>query len=278
MSSTRSTRIDPAKTILAAIAAALLAASAASCIIPVYMDEGSHFGGPTEAFNRTLPFKSGQELRINNAYGNIIIRGWDEENLAVTAEETWNESAGAGTGRYREGAVIPRIEIETGDSGVTITARPRDEAFAGDRVVHLFVQVPHHVLLKSVTGGQGRLSLSDLYGEARLRLENGDVRIENYSGSLDVELGRGEIQTELTDLRCEDIVRIVLNDGPITVSLDPAFGGRLEATAGSGTLICDFPVEPPAESARASGKIGTGEGALIFVTARSGDVRIRKTA
>ena len=266
------------KPILPAIAAVVLTASAASCVIPVYMDEGSRFSRPTEAFVRTLPFKAGGELRLANAYGPIIIRGWDQENLEVTAEETWNESAGTGAGRYQEGAVIPRIDIETADSGATITARPRDEALAGDRTVHLIVQVPHHVLLKSVTGGRGRLSLSDLFGEARLRLENGDVRVENYSGSLDVELGRGEIQAELTDLRGGDIVRLVLSEGPIAVSLDPAFEGRLEATAGSGTLACDFAVEPPAEPARASGKIGSGDGALIFVTARSGDVRVRKTA
>lgn len=256
-------------------AAAVLIAASAACIIPVSIDEGSRWGRPPDVFRRSVPFQAGGQLKIDNAYGHVVIRGWDREDIEVTAEETWKESAaGLPSGG---GAVIPRIDIETGDDGVAITARPRDETFTGDRIILLSVQVPRHVSLRSVSGRLGRLSLSGIYGEARLRLEAGDVRIENYSGSLDVEIGRGEIQAELVDLRAEDIVRLVLGDGPVAVSLYPGFTGRLEAMAGSGTLVCDFPLDPAAEAGRVSGTIGTGDGALIFITARSGDVRIRKT-
>ncbi|MHB8054286.1 MAG: DUF4097 family beta strand repeat-containing protein [Candidatus Aminicenantales bacterium] len=265
------------KRILPAVVAALTAAASA-CVIPVYMDEGSRWNKPGEAFRQTIPFKAGGVLRIDNAYGNVVIRGWDNDTIEITAEETWDESAGAADRTFQRSEVVPQVEIETRDETVTITARPRDAALAGDRIVHLFVRVPHHVDLRSVTGRRGRLSLSDLYGEALLRLDDGDVRIENYSGNLDVELGRGEIQAEMIDLRSGDSDRFVLNAGPVTISLDPAFIGRLEAAAPAGTLECDFKVDPPAEPTRASGTIGTGEGALIFVSARKGDVRIRKTS
>ncbi len=265
------------KRILPAVLAAL-AAAASSCVIPVYMDEGSRWSRPTESFRQTIPFKAGGVLQIDNAFGNIIIRGGDNDAIEIEAEETWDESAGAAENADRQSAVIPRVEVETKDGLVTITARPRDETFTGDRIVHLLVRVPHHVDLKSVTARRGRLSLSDLYGEARLRLEDGDVRIENYSGGLDVELGRGEIQAELVDLRSGDADLFVLNEGPVTISLDPAFNGRLEADASGGAIACDFKVEPAAGPTRASGTIGTGEGALVFVSARAGDVNIRKTS
>jgi hypothetical protein len=117
-----------------------------------------------------------------------------------------------------------------------------------------------------------------MYGEALLRLEDGDIRVENYSGSLDAELTRGSIQAELIDLRAEDAVRLILGEGPVSLLLEPAFAGRLEADAPAGSLACDFTLDPAADKNRASGKIGTGEGALVTVSARKGSVTVRKSA
>ncbi|MCX6565293.1 MAG: hypothetical protein NTW38_02535 [Candidatus Aminicenantes bacterium] len=264
------------KKLYSAILAGWVAASV-SCVIPVFVDEGSRWNQPREPFRQTVAFETGGVLRVDNAFGNIIIRGWDRNELEITAEETWDESAGVPDRSLQRSEIVPRVEVETKDKIVTIKARPRDEAFTGDRIIHLLIQVPHHVVLGSVSGRRGRIALSDLYGEARLRLDDGDIRIENFSGGLDAELGRGSIQAELLDLRNEDGVRLVLNEGPVELSLEPGFNGRLEADAGEGTVVCDFNLTPAAEKTKASGTIGTGEGALIIVSARRGNVSIRKS-
>jgi hypothetical protein len=259
---------------------ALLAVGAvwtASCVIPIYMDEGSRWDGTPEVFRQTAAFEAGGVLRVENAHGNIIIRGWDRNELDITAEETWDEAAESSSRSLQRSEIVPRVEVETKDQAVTVRARPRDEALAGDRIVHLTIQVPHHVVLRSVTARRGRIALSDLYGEARLRLEDGDIRVENFSGSLDAEVERGEIQAEMIDLRNEDAVRLVLNEGPIELSLDPGFAGRLEAEAPAGTIVCGFDVEPAGGKSRLSGTVGKSEGALVFVSARTGNVTIRKT-
>ena len=256
---------------------AVWAAVSASCVIPVYLDEGSRWNRPQEAFRHTAAFEAGGVLRVDNVFGNIIIRGWDRDEMDITAEETWDESSGVPARSLQRSEIVPRVDIETVDQTVTIKARPRDEAFTGDRIIHLLIQVPHHVVLRSVTARRGRIGLSDLYGEARLRLEDGDIRVENYSGGLDAELGRGSIQAELIDLRKEDAVRLILNEGPVEIFLEPGFNGRLEAEAAEGTVFCDFDVAPAAEKTRISGTVGTGEGALVIVSARKGNVSIRKT-
>ena len=257
---------------------AVLAAAAASCIIPIYMDEGSRFDRSQPAFSRTIAFAPGGTLRIDNAFGNIILIGWDREEVEILAEETWDDSVGTAADELQRNAIVPRVDVETGDKSIAIKARSRDEEFAGDRIVHLMVRAPHHVILKSVSARRGRISLSDMYGEALLRLEDGDIRVENYSGSLDAELVRGSIQAELIDLRPEDAVRLILGEGPVSLLLDPAFSGRLEADAPDGSIACDFTLDPAVGKNRASGKIGTGEGALVTVSARKGSVTVRKSA
>jgi hypothetical protein len=65
-----------------------------ACIIPIYMDEGSRFGGTTAAFSKTIPFAPGGAISVDNGLGDIVIRGWDRDELEVTAEETWADPSG----------------------------------------------------------------------------------------------------------------------------------------------------------------------------------------
>jgi len=243
--------------------------ASAACVIPVYVDEGNRWSRPVETFRHSSAFEAGGALRVDNAWGNIVIRGWERDELEVTAEETRDDSA--------EPAARPLVDVETGETAVAVKVRPADPSFSGERTIHLTLRVPHRVILKSVSARRGRIALADLFGEARLRLEDGDIRVENYSGALDAELGRGAVRAELVDLRDGDIVRLVLGEGPVEVFLEPGFNGRLEADAGEGPVACDFDAVPAAGRSRVSGTVGTGEGALVIASARSGSVSIRKT-
>jgi hypothetical protein len=251
--------------------------AAAACVIPIYVDDGGRFTRPFSTFLKTIEFAPGGIISIDNALGDIVIRGWDKNEIEITAEEDWDESAGRTVRLSGRNRVVPRVEVETKDKYVKIRSRPRDADLEDDRAVRLVIQVPHEVDLQDVHGRRGRITVSDLYGRVRLDLEEGDVRVDNFSGSLDVDLVRGSIQVEILDLRSADTVRLALKQGPATVLIEPGFNGRIEANAPNGTLRCDFIIDPPAESRGAAGKIGTGEGALIIVSSLNGDVRIHKT-
>jgi hypothetical protein len=234
-----------------------------SCIIPIYMDEGSRFVGNSPAFSKTIPFEPGGVLSVDNGLGDIVIRGWDRNEIEITAEETWADSAGREVSirLFRGNAVVPRVTVDSSDRSVKIKARPRDPDLEDDRAVRLVIQVPHDVELRDIAGRRGRIEIADLYGRIRLDLEEGDIRVENFSGSLEADLIRGSIQAEILDPRAEDSVRLVLKQGTATVLLEPGFNGRIEASAPNGTVMSDFVIEPPLESRRAAGSIGTGQGA-----------------
>jgi hypothetical protein len=213
-----------------------------ACIIPIYMDEGSRFGGTTAAFSKTIPFAPGGAISVDNGLGDIVIRGWDRDELEVTAEETWADPSGREVSIRlpRGNAVVPRVTVDLED----------------DRAVRLVIQVPHDVELRDIAGRRGRIDIADLYGRIRLDLEEGNILVENFSGSLEADLIRGSIQAEILDSRPDDTIRLVLKQGTATVLLEPGFNGRIEASAGS---------------------IGTGQGATIIVSSLNGDVRLRKS-
>jgi len=250
---------------------------AVACVIPIYVDDGGRFTRPSSTFLKTIEFAPGGGLSVDNALGDIVIRGWDKNEIEIAAEEGWDESVGRSRLLMGRNRVIPRIEVETKDKFVRIRARPRDSDLENDRTVRLVIQVPREVDLLDVVGRQGRITVSDLYGRVRLDLEDGDIRVENFSGSLDIDLIRGSLQAEILDLRSADSIRLTLQEGPATVLIESDFNGRIEADAPDGILRCDFVVDPPAKKQRAAGKIGTGEGALITVSSLHGDVRVLKT-
>jgi len=252
--------------------------AAASCIIPIYVDDGGRFTRPSSMFLKTIEFAAGGAISVDNVLGDIEIRGWDRNEIEIAAEEGWGESEGRDRLLMGRSRVVPRIEVETKDKLVRIKARPRDSDLEHDRFVRLVIQVPRELDLLDVFGRQGRITVSDLYGRVRLDLEEGDIRVENFSGSLDIDLIRGSLQAEILDLRSADSLRLSLKEGPVTVLIESDFNGRIEADAPDGILSCDFVVDPPAENRRAAGKIGTGEGALIVASSLHGDVRILKTA
>lgn len=150
-----------------------------SCIIPIYMDEGSRFGGNTAAFSKTIPMAPGGILSVDNGLGDIVIRGWDRDELEVTAEETWADSSGRDVSIRlpRGNTVVPRVTVDSSDRSVKIKARPRDPELEDDRAVRLVIQVPRDVELRDIAGRRGRIDIADLYGRIRLDLEEGDILV-----------------------------------------------------------------------------------------------------
>ena len=247
--------------------------AAAACVIPIYVDDLGRFDRTAAVFRETVEFAPGRVLSVENGVGDITIRGWDGDDIEITAEEGWEESAGWNLGRNN---LPPRVTIDRSEQGVRIQARPRETSLEDDRAVRLLIQVPHDVELRDVAGRRGRITVSDIYGRIRLDLEEGDVRVENFSGSIDADLVRGSMEAELLDIRSTDTVRLSLREGPASLGLESDFSGRIEADAPNGTLDCEFSVDPPAGRTKAAGKIGSGEGALIIVSTLRGDIRIRK--
>jgi DUF4097 and DUF4098 domain-containing protein YvlB len=230
---------------------------------------------PTEQFQRSVPLKSGGTLSLINVDGPIEIYGWDREEVEIFAENVfpgWQEPR---FGVYPRGRFKPRVDVDTFEDFVKVKTRlPSDQKIRHG--VRYELNVPQSIILKEVVGRRGDIRIADLYGEVFIELEEGEVRVENFSGSMTVSVVRGSVTLELYDLRIEDEIKVMTEDGDITVYLQPDTEARIGARAPSGDISSEFDLGMPLPAKEVSGQIKGERGAIFSLTTSAGDIQIRK--
>ncbi|MDH7512198.1 MAG: DUF4097 family beta strand repeat-containing protein [Clostridiales bacterium] len=239
----------------------------AACVIAVIdypYDEGRFV--PKSSFRRTIAFERGGTISLENARGNIEIKGWDEERIEISAVERRSTVPARRfyVSTWRQSDLSIRVKESPGIISIeTDPTIQKDET----RLVNFTLFVPQSVRLQGIRNRRGDIRVADVYGSVDVDLEEGTVRIENFSGSVDVRLRRGDVEAELLDLRPEDDVRIATERGDIRLYLEPQAAIRLEASAPRGRIISDFDLGKEEESAQET---------RLLLEALNGDIRIKK--
>jgi len=260
---------------LGIIGLGLILASTA-CLIPIYLPD-SVSSQPRNEFHQVVALEPGGAISLDNYNGDIEIRGWDRNEVEITAEDEWSRAYGRRTwfsgGSETSG---PDVEVDKIDNLVKIRNRisGREDEI---RTVHFYLNVPRSVDLRDVRGREGDILIADLYGKVLADLDDGNIRIENFSGSLDLSLGSGTVEAEILDLRADDVIRISIKDGPVTLFLPSEANAKLEASAANGTVTAEFELGQPLPAKKVSGTIGVAvEAASVSVTALNGNIRLNK--
>jgi hypothetical protein len=254
---------------------AALAALASACIFPLNWPGSDEPQSRGEVFYRVVALEPGGTLQLENVMGDIEIRGWDRSEVEISVEE--DEDAPF-RGRVwlsgRRPSVTP-IEVDSAGPVVKIRAdlpeRERDV-----RSLHFYVSVPRSVNLDTIRGKEGDVTIADLYGKARVQIERGRVQIDNFSGSLDLAVGRGSVKAEVLDMRSDDTVVISAAEGDITLFLAEDAAARLKASAG-GTVTSEFDLGRTLPARSVEARIGRDPAASIDLSAPKGSIRLLKS-
>lgn len=254
-----------------AVLAAVLFSSAA-CLIVLDAPELDGLGTVRE-FSRVLPFSTNGVLSIRNLDGDIDIRGWDRSELEIVVES--ERRAGRRGWQIGRSNGRPRFDVET--EGNSLAIRTRWEGNDNDVYpVHYFVQVPRSVELRDLSTQRGHILIADLFGKARVSVLDGDLLVENYSGSLDASVSRGRIRAEVLDIRPEDEIRLTIRTGDLTLLLQPEANVKIEAEAAGGIAGDWTAAGMGAGGARtASFKLGNGA-APVKLKAATGRIELRR--
>jgi len=245
-----------------------------SCIIAV-VDFPNEAGFPeVQEFEKIVPLAAGGTLSIENIDGDIKIQGWDRDELEVFAEKMIPNLYGKKVRMFHWNYSIPKIEFDKFEDFVKIKTSA-DSRESKARTVHYDVRVPHSVNLKDITVRKGDIFISDLYGEAYLELKDGDIKVDNFSGSLTASVDNGSIRASLYDLRNEDGVEISTKQGDIVVYLQPEVNCRIEASSPDGNIFCEFDIEKSLPADKISTVIGK-DGASLSLTSLNGNIEIKK--
>ena len=257
--------------------AGLAAVAAAACYIPIYIPGG---GQPYE-FHQALSLDPGGTVSLDNVMGDIEIRGWDRDEVDISAAYGWGPVYGRRYWPYGQGFGGPRIRVDRDkdENAVKIVSpgAEREESPGQVRPINFYLSVPRSVHFKEIRNGEGNVRVSDVYGSLTLVLERGKAEIENFSGTLDVSLRKGSVAAELLDERKDDSVRISVRDGDITLSLQPDISARLDAEAEGGRITSEFDLGPVPSSGKISAHLGQPEGISISLGALRGRIRLKKS-
>jgi hypothetical protein len=260
------------KPFLAAALAAGAVFVAAACIM-VMDPETDVSSVPRGEFRKTVEFRPGGTLSLENDIGNVEITGWEKDSVEVFAQGTAEETGKTRRVRaYGFWELKPDVEVRPTDDGLTIRTRALDGP-GGPATVDYMIRVPNSVILREIRIGEGNLTVSDLFGRLEASLDKGDLRVSNFSGSVDASVGEGQVDVEVLDLRDDDSIALVSRQGDIVLRLEAGAGAGVEAEAPGGEVRSEFDlgVKTPASSVK--GRIGPG-GAKIRLKAADGKIEI----
>jgi len=249
--------------------------SLSSCIVAVvdYSESGTVF--PKKEFHKSVSFKPGGTISLDNSNGDIEISGWEQNEVELFANEVKSIPYQRKVRIYGVSYSEPKIDFEKLDEDfIKIKTRSsgRDRE---NSVFNCLLNVPHSINLEDIRNRRGNISISDLYGKAVLGLKEGDLRVENFSGSLEASVGIGSVQAELLDLRNEDEIKIMTTQGDITLYLQPEVNAQVEASASSGEISSEFDLKQALPSKKITAQIGQG-GASLSISTLNGNIKIEK--
>ena len=204
--------------------------------------------------NVRLEINRSEIVRATDVQGNIDLngRGSDVEMQNVTGQVTI------------QGAYVGTLDFKN-------LAKPLQ--LEGARNTELRVEaVPG-----SINMGLGGFTARNVVGPVRLVTQSRDIRLEDFTQSLDLETQRGDIELQPTRVPLPKI-DVHSGWGRIDLVLPDKAGFELQATAERGEAINDFGPALQKESAgRTTTLKGTvGSGPLIRITADRGSVSVRK--
>jgi len=253
--------------------AAAAALTLSSCIIAV-VDTSDPAGlrGWGE-FRRVVPFQSGGTIMLENARGDIEIFGWERNEVEIVARHEGRvpKPGFYWYGQYRAYESPPRVSVDALDDLLKIGT---EEGADGETGVAFRLNVPLSVNIESLRCREGHVLLSGMYGRASVEVGEGDVRVENFSGSLNIFLKKGSAEAELLDLRSGDEIKITVAAGDIAVLLESNVSARVEAVAFK-QVNSEFDLGQKTPAAKVKGQIKDGL-AAIALTASEGGIELKK--
>jgi hypothetical protein len=227
---------------------------------------------PKGEYHKTVYFDSGGTLSLENYNGDLEIRGWERTEVEVFAERMIPRPLE--TKVYVVGTIDYKPKIYFDKYKDLIKIKTRYSARGEAQEVDYFINVPHFTNLKDIKNKSGNVFVSDLTGEAVIDLVNGELEVENFSGSLSASVRDGFVRASFYDLRGEDEIKITNRQGDIEIYLPQDIEAQLEASTPNGMISSDFDLDQQLPADKVSAQLGAG-GALISLQALNGHIKIK---
>ncbi len=245
-----------------------------SCVVRIVEYQDPRGLIPIEDFQRNLPFSPGGMISLRNFDGAIEITGWDQNKVEVFAQKMVPRPQRSYIRFALPRQDIARIDLERyGDDHIYInTKSPSEQGL--DTIVDYYIKTPRFINLKEILARKGDVFIADVYGSAFVRLEEGNIEVDNFSGSLDASVIKGSLQASLYDLRQEDVISFNVQKGNVTLFLQENVNAHIKAFFPDGLFRSEFDSGEQEKQNAVDFKIGSG-GTSVYISTSSGDIEIK---
>ncbi|HXF41107.1 MAG TPA: DUF4097 family beta strand repeat-containing protein [Blastocatellia bacterium] len=217
-------------------------------------------------FQKTYRIGAGNQIKISNISGDVIVAGYDGDAIIVT---------GIKKGRDRDQV---EIEDKSGSSSVDVGVRYPKRCNC-EASVRFEVQVPRSISYEETFGSvSGDVHVTGVTGHLHASAVSGDVHIKDVSGSVSATSVSGDVNVDIARLEGAEDMKFSTVSGDVVLSLPASLDAEVDMSSFSGSIKTDFPVEVRSEKFGsrnwARGKLGEGSRRLRISTV-SGDVSMR---
>lgn len=230
-------------------------------------------------------------LEVSTFDGSVDVSTWDRPEVLVVIEKHALDKAAA-----------DRMIVTTDQNGDVIRVKVQEEKDGGFRVnfgshnARITVTLPAKAQITAVTG-DGRVTVTHVEGDLRVRTGDGAIHLEQVNGSIDATSGDGSIDIDgavrgLSARSGDGRVRVravatpsadwnlVTGDGSVLLEVPDGFGAELDATTGDGRVeVRDVPFSGDSDRAdrgTARGRLGSG-GPTVSIRSGDGGITIRRS-
>ncbi len=228
-------------------------------------------------FRETVDLGPGGTLSLENDYGDVEIVGWDRDEVEVVARSSAaaSDRREQRSARQGGGRAAPAVEVRETSRGLLVRT-PTFEGPGRPPAVHYEVRVPHSIRLSGIRVSEGDLTIEDVFGGLEAAVDEGSLRVRNYSGPLRATVGIGTADVEVLDLRDGDEITITSIRGDIVLRLESGAGAIVEADAPRGEVNSEFDLGKRLPASTVKGWIRQG-GPAVILRAADGRIEIVRT-
>ena len=216
---------------------------------------------------QTFALNKGAAISIITLNGEISVDSWDQPQAEVRIIK-----------RGKAGTDIQNlpVNIKNDKDNLSIDATQ----VRNDVQINVEIHLPRNLGSVRFASTNGSIKVSDIAGNIIIETTNGEIKLDNVSGLERVITVNGSIEADLNGASTNRPLKFETTNGEISLSFNPDFNARLEASTLHGSIDIEDGIDIPVQKSRpfgqrASGPIGKG-GPPVTVTTVNGGINISR--
>jgi DUF4097 and DUF4098 domain-containing protein YvlB len=203
-----------------------------------------------ELFKKDVDIKGKPHVSVLNTNGNITIESWDNAQIRITADK---ETKAADHSDARELMDRLKIEVNVSDDQVKIYTlnpdRDQESGFfswlfgsgGGSYIVNYTILVPKNIGI-TIRTANGNIRIENCRGKMDLKTTNGNIKLNEISGSIRCRSTNGSLKINFADSAMIGDMSFETTNGNIKIYLPNTVNTAIAARTVNGHITCDLPL------------------------------------